>query len=183
MTTTDSINRTNGDAWFALQTKFRYEKFTSSLVSQKGFEVLVPIRKEADCGSSKPGAAAMEKVLFPGYVFARFDVTRRLPILTTPGVYTIVGYGKSPVAIPDSEILAIKNAVKAEMPLEPCPYLNTGSCVRVMDGPLKGYEGLLVENRSSCRVVLSISLIQRSIRVQVDRRNVIVLDAQHSLSA
>ncbi len=44
----------------------------------------------------------LERPLFPGYVFCRFPVQRRLPILTTPGVVSILGFGVEPSPIPDA---------------------------------------------------------------------------------
>ena len=40
--------------------------------------------------------------LFPGYVFCRFIATNRLPILTTPGVFSVVSVAKAPAPIPDA---------------------------------------------------------------------------------
>lgn len=161
----------NHSAWFALQVKCRYENFTANLLSQKGFEVFAP---------SYPGALKqriqkheLQLPLFPGYVFARFDVIRRLPILTTPGVYGIVGYGKVPTAIPDEEVLSIRSALLGKMTVEPCSFLNIGTSVRIVKGPLQGREGILVENRSDCYIVLSVSTIERSVRVHVHRDDVV----------
>lgn len=163
-------------AWFALQVKCRYERFTANLVSQKGFEVFAPTY----CGDTRPRLQKPESELplFPGYVFARFDVLRRLPILTTPGVYSIVGYGKIPVAIPEDEVLTIRNAVTARMTVEPCSFLNVGTAVRITRGPLINREGILVENRGGCYVVLSVSTIERSVRVHVHRDDVIAVDSR-----
>ncbi len=165
-------------AWFALQVKCRYEKFTANVVSQKGFEVFAPTY--ATETKQRIHKQELELPLFPGYVFARFEAVRRLPILTTPGVYAIVGYGKTPVSIPDSEVLAIRNATTAQMKVEPCSYLNVGTAVRITKGPLIDREGILLENRSGCYVVLSVSTIERSVRVHVRREDVTPLDKQPS---
>lgn len=165
--------------WFALQTKMRYERFVGAVLNQKGFETFVPIFSASVSYPSRSDAR-LDRVLFPGYVFARFDVTHRLSVLTTPGVYTVVGCGKTPVAIPEAEIAAIQRAVSSRMSIEPCSYLNVGSRVRVLSGPLANYEGILTDNRSGRRVVISISAIQRSVRVQVDRDNVLLLDVEKS---
>lgn len=163
-------------AWFALQVKCRYEKFIANLVLQKGFEVFAPTYSAEP--KQRIHKQELELPLFPGYVFARFEAIRRLPILTTPGVYAIVGYGKTPVAIPDGEVLAIRNAMAAQMKVEPCPYLNVGTAVRITRGALINREGILLENRSGCYVVLSVSTIERSVRVHVRREDVTPLEKQ-----
>ena len=50
----------------------------------------------------------------------------------------------------------------------PCPYLTAGAKVTLQHGPLKGVEGILVEAKET-RLVLSVSLLQRSVSVEVDR--------------
>jgi len=117
--------------------------------------------------------------LFPGYTFARFDPRFRLPILMTPGVRCVVGYGRTPVPLDANEIEAVRNVVRNRAIVEPCPYVGVGSKVRIIKGPLKGLEGVLTETRSSLRVVMSVSLIRQSVRVEVDRE-MLALDSASS---
>ncbi|MBV8903143.1 MAG: hypothetical protein JOZ22_05855 [Acidobacteriia bacterium] len=56
----------------------------------------------------------------------------------------------------------------SKLAVEPCSYLAEGSRVRIVRGALAGLEGVLIKVRSSYRMVLSVSLIQRSVRVEVD---------------
>jgi transcription antitermination factor NusG len=106
--------------------------------------------------------------LFPAYLFCRFDVSRRLPILITPGVLHIVSYGTGPAAIDEKEIEAIQRIVRLGLPAKPWPYPQVGDQVTIERGPLAGLVGVLVSVRSSCRLVVSLSLIQRSIATEID---------------
>ncbi len=163
--------------WFALYVKLRHEKLVSELLLKKGFESFSPTYPER-----KPLRGKIHEIdmsLFPGYVFARFDARFRMPILTTPGVREVVGYGRVPVPIPDWEVHTVREAVNSKLRVEPCRYLEAGSRVRIVCGPLAGLEGILEETRSSCRVIVSVSLIQRSIRVEVDR-NVLLANDVHA---
>ena len=54
------------------------------------------------------------------------------------------------------------------LPAMPYPYLNTGDRVRLCEGPLRGVEGLVLEQKSETKLVLSVSLLQRSIAIDVD---------------
>ena len=49
----------------------------------------------------------LEQSLFPGYVFCRLDITRRLPVLQTTGVTRFVGQGKTPVSVAPAEMQAL----------------------------------------------------------------------------
>jgi transcription antitermination factor NusG len=111
----------------------------------------------------------MELPLFPGYVFCRLDPRYRLPILTVPGVLHFIGIGRVPAPIDDTEIAAIQSAVQSGLRIEPSAYLDVGNKVRLEEGPLAGLEGIVVEVRKQCRVVLSLTLLKRSVAVEVDR--------------
>ena len=110
----------------------------------------------------------VELPLFPGYLFCRFDVRERMPILSVPGVLSILGFGKEPVPIPESEIAAIDIVLRSELPAEPCGTPREGEAVIVRSGPLAGVEGLLVKQKNASRLVVSISMVQRSVLVEVD---------------
>jgi transcription termination/antitermination protein NusG len=79
-----------------------------------------------------------------------------------------VGFGGSPVALPDEEIAALRRSVGCGVHAAPHPYLTVGRRVRILAGPLAGQEGILLRGKGNWRVVLSVQLIQRSIAVEVD---------------
>jgi transcription antitermination factor NusG len=53
-----------------------------------------------------------------------------------------------------------------------CPYLREGMLVEVTRGPLQGVKGRLVREARPCRLVLSISLIQRAVTIEIDATSV-----------
>jgi transcription antitermination factor NusG len=92
----------------------------------------------------------------------------RLPILTAPGVIRIVGYDRVPVPVDEAEIKALQTLVTSEVPTEPWPFLRIGEQVQIESGPLHGLKGILLEVRGTRRLVLSVSLLQRSVAVEID---------------
>jgi transcription antitermination factor NusG len=153
--------------WFALQVKCQHERMIAEVLQNKRYEAFAPRSLRRDHNGN--GVQETDAVLFPGYVFAKFDPRFRLPLLMTPGVRAVVSYGRTPAPLSAREIDDIKHVLECRVPLEPCPYLAEGDHVRIVKGPLKGLEGVLLQFRSSCRVVLSVSLIRRSVRVDVQR--------------
>ena len=107
--------------------------------------------------------------LFPGYLFCRMNPHNRLPVLQTPGVIQIVGVGKSPIPVEEEEIAAIQRAEKSGLSVMPWPYLKVGHVARIEDGPLSGLTGIVVKIKSGLKLVLSVTLLQRSVAVEVDR--------------
>src|SRR5207253_11357789 len=91
-------------------------------------------------------------------------------ILTIPGVDSVVGSGKEPEPIPDSEIAAIDTVLKSGLPSEPWPYLPEGQRIRIDKGALTGLEGVVVKGKNGeWRMVVSVTLLQRSVIVEIDR--------------
>ena len=131
----------NEHPWYALHVRSKYEKRVADALTGKGYECLFPSYREQRKWSDRD--KTLELPLFPGYVFSRFDVEKRLPILTTIGVVAIAGLGKMPQPLAEHEIEQVRRVVKIGYPAQPWPYLQIGQKVRITAGPLAGVEGLL----------------------------------------
>jgi transcription antitermination factor NusG len=152
--------------WYALRVRSHYENTVALHLRARGFESFLPLYQCRRRWSDR--FREIELPLFPGYVFSRFDPLNRLPILSIPGVVNPVAIGRTPVPVDDTEMTAIQAAVKTGLRRSPWPFLRVGQRVRIEQGPLCGIEGILVGFRGQERLVLSISLLQRSIAVQVE---------------
>src|SRR5207237_10411693 len=106
----------------------------------------------------------------PGYVIAQFNLEKRLPVLTIPGVAYIVGTRSSPLPVDPDELAAIRRIAESSSAVEPWPFLAVGQTVMLEDGPLRGLRGKLISVSDQLKVIVSVSLLQRSIAVEVDRR-------------
>src|SRR3954463_5336546 len=93
-------------AWFALQVKARQEKQVGMTLLGKDLETFVPVYKSIRKWADRK--KKMDIPLFPGYVFCRFSYDRRLPVLVTPGVLRVVGFGSLPTPVDDKEIQSLK---------------------------------------------------------------------------
>jgi len=154
------------DAWYAVQVRSRKESYVASQIQGKGFEYLLPTYKSVRQWSDRK--KELEQPLFPGYLFCRFDFQNRRPLITIPGVLQILGNGRVGVPVAEEEIAALRLAVGSGMPKQPWPYLEVGQRVRVNYGTLAGLEGILVNVKGNHRVVLSVTLLQRSVALEVE---------------
>ena len=152
--------------WFALQVRGRYEDTIATNLAGKGYECFHPVHKCRRRWSDR--FKEVEQPLFPGYIFCRLNVIYRLPILTTPGVISIVGVAKIPVPVDETEIAAIRLAVNSGLPSGPWPFLQIGRKVRIDYGPLCGLEGILIDFKGATRLILSVTLLQRSVAVELE---------------
>jgi transcription antitermination factor NusG len=157
----------DGQRWFALQVRTRWEGSTAVLLSGKGYQTFLPTYKTKKRWKGR--VREVESALFPGYVFCHFDAQKRLPILVTPGVISVVGQGRIPMAVDDTEIAAIQTVVASGLRAEPWPYLELGQRIRIEQDVLQGLEGILVNFKGNHRIVVSVSLLRRSVALEIDR--------------
>ena len=162
---------------YALRVRSRYENSVAAHLHARGYESFLPLYKCQRRWSDR--FKEIELPLFAGYVFCQFNPLNRLPILTVPGVVHVVGVGRNLVPIDETEIAAIKTAVKLGLPRQPWPFLEIGHRVKIQYGPFCGIEGTLLGFRGHQRLVLSIRLLQRAIAVQVDEAWVHPIPQQH----
>jgi transcription termination/antitermination protein NusG len=152
------------NSWSAIYVKNRHEKRVALTLERKGYEVFLPTYVKFDERGRK-----FELPLFPSYVFCRFETLMPLPILTTPGVFSIVCTGCVPAAIPQSEIDGIRRLVGTELAPRPWPYLSPGQTVCLHSGPLRGIRGVVVDDSNEKWLVLSVHVLQRSVAVKIER--------------
>lgn len=151
--------------WYAVHVRAKYERKAADALLSKGYECLLPSYRERRKWSDR--TKVIELPLFPGYVFSRFDVEKRLPILKTPGVIAVAGIGRIPQPLDAHEIEQIQRVTAADAPAQPWPFFKIGERVRIISGPLMGVEGLLAQRRGETRVVLAVTLLEKAISVQV----------------
>jgi transcription antitermination factor NusG len=152
--------------WFAIQVRTSKETTVTNLLQNRDYECFLPLGKSRRRWSDR--IKEFEVPLFPGYVFCRFDVHNRLPILKTPGVLQIVGVAKIPAPIDDAEITAIQCLGRSGLLTQQWPFLQVGQRARIDYGPLRGLTGIVVGIKSELKLVLSVALLQRSVAVEVD---------------
>lgn len=153
--------------WYALQIQSKLGSIACAMLGGKGYEAYLPLYRSRRRWSDR--VKQVDLPLFPGYLFCQFDVRERLPILTTPGVISIVGAGKISIPVEDQEIEAIRAILRSGLEAQPWPFLGIGSKVYIERGPLAGVEGIVTNTDKAYRLVVSVSLLQRSVAVEIDR--------------
>ena len=120
--------------------------------------------------SQRKYRSALQRPLFPGYVFVRLNLENldlRHRAISVPGVIRLVGYGETPLSITEREIETIRTLAAAPVKLAPSPVV-AGETVCVTNGPLKGMEGVVVHIKGSTRIVVSIGMLNRGVSAEVD---------------
>jgi transcription antitermination factor NusG len=160
----------NGLPWFALRVRSRRENAVASHLNAKGYEVFLPTSPFRKRWSDR--IKKTKQPLFPGYLFCKFDPSNRLPVLKTPWLCQIVGLGQTPIPVDDEELDAIRSLVVSGSAAEPWPYVGAGQKVRIKSGTLRGVVGVLTEFKGNQKLVVSLTLLGRSVAVEIDSAQV-----------
>jgi transcription antitermination factor NusG len=159
--------------WFALQTKPRHEKQVERLLVHKGYECCLPTYRQKRRWSDR--VVEVELPLFPMYVFCRFVSSAIGKAISTPGITRIVGFGGQPAEIRVEEIDALQLLTQSDILREPWTYIPDGTLVQVETGPLTGAQGIFCFDEDKRRFAISVTLLQRSVAVQLSESTVISL--------
>src|ERR1700730_15275437 len=166
----ESVCEYDESHWYAAHTRANHEKRLAEQFAERSVEHFLPLYESER--RWKDRRLTLQLPLFPGYILVRLPLRERMRVLQIPGVARLVGFNGSPVPLPDAEIDALREKLNRRVRAEPHPYLQAGRRVRVKTGPLEGFEGILVRRKHKYRIVVSISLIMRSIAVEVDLADV-----------
>lgn len=168
--------------WFALYTASRHEKHVAQHLVQREIECYLPLYK-AQRKWANGLKVTLDLPLFPGYLFVHMRRSERGRVLGIPGALSVVGGTGGELAwLPDATIDALRVAL-AERLARPHPVLTAGQHVRIRSGALAGFEGIVVRNKSSLRVVLTLEHIMQSYAVEVGRDDLELLSPGNLLRA
>ena len=158
--------------WWAIQCKPRQETRAQANLETSGVRTFLPLTRAAGAVRSTRDAPAKTEPLFPRYLFARCDgpgMTHRIRFAR--GVTRILGTGSAPTSVDESIISAIQQRVGADGCVPLRSALQPGDAVRIVEGPLKDFVGVLERSVTpDDRVRLLVAAVQGHWRVTVDGR-------------
>jgi transcription antitermination factor NusG len=152
--------------WYAVHTRSRHEKMVASALAGKGFDAYLPLYRARRRWSDR--IKELDLPLFPGYVFSRFEITDMLSVLKCAGVARVVAFGQEPAAIDPVELERVQTIVDSGLTVLPWPHLVVGEKVYLAEGPLEGVEGVIARIKGNLRLVVSVTMLQRSVAVEID---------------
>lgn len=166
--------------WYAVYTIPRHEKRLAERFTARSIEHFLPVYR-AQRRWKDGSRVNLDLPLFPNYIFVHICAQQRPSVLAVPGTLTIVGNRREPAALLDSEIEALRKAADPTK-VEPHPYLVVGQRARITNGPFAGMEGVLLRKKNGLRVVLTLSVIQESVAVELDACDLVPTNPGYKLS-
>lgn len=152
--------------WFALLTRYRFEKRVTAQLQAKGMEVFLPLRRESHRWSDRQKEVTIP--LFPGYAFVRLgqSLEARQQVLKTAGLMGFVNFRGTAAAVPTRQVEGLRLLLQEKVPFSLYPFVQAGRRVRIRGGCLHGIEGVLVHDKG--KLVISIDSIQRSLAIEIE---------------
>jgi transcription antitermination factor NusG len=152
--------------WYALHVRPNWETRVSRALAMKGYEVFSPT---LTLKKVRRGRVAETRVpMFASYVFCRYRSTITQRIVESRGVVRIVGCGHTPTPVDDSEMASIQTVYASGLHANPAQFFTGGQRIRVVSGVLRGVEGQFVRDKDGGRVIVNVTLLQRSLMVELD---------------
>jgi transcription termination/antitermination protein NusG len=159
--------------WYALYVVVRHEKKVQSALMRRNIQNYLPLKESLHWWKDRRKKVSLP--LFPGYLFVHMSMAEKFSVLNTAGVVRFVGTGDAPTPVGVDQIDAVKKLIANNIPFEEEIYTGLGKMVTVRRGPLRGIEGRILEIRGTCRLILSIEIIQRSVSAEVNLNDVEII--------
>ena len=156
-------------SWYAVHAQPNGEEKARANLERQGYDVFLPrYRRWVRHARQR---RIVSRPLFPRYLFVGLDRAemRWRPILSTPGVASLVRAGDEPAAVATGVIKALRGqdregAFDRVVPAEDfCP----GDKVRIKEGPFQDLVGRLIRGTGDGRVCILLELLGREVRAEV----------------
>lgn len=158
--------------WCVLHVSVNQEKKVAQHLAMRSVEHYLPLYTERSRWSDR--TVVLERPLFLGYVFVRYQAATKSRIVSTPGVIRILGNGAHDT-VSSEELHKIRTSLANGSLLRPHPNLTVGTQVRVRSGVFEGALGIVTELRHRCKVVLELSAVRQCFSLEVGQEDIEVL--------
>lgn len=159
--------------WYAIHVRSRHEFKVSDRLTNIGIEYFLPVVEKLR--KWKDRKKLVDFPLFPGYLFVHIQKNHSsiLTVLKIPGVVRFLGIlPGEPEPVPEEQIISLKRLIENKKDLDPYPYLKQGQRVRIIRGPLKGIDGMLVRKAGQHMLVLLVDIIRQGVSLKIDAADV-----------
>jgi transcription antitermination factor NusG len=163
----DGVDSVAVAPWYAVKVKSRFEITAAAVLHNRGLQSFVPtytVRRQWSDRNKR-----LDLLLFPGYLFCKFEWSMRLLVLSSPGVVHIVCAGNRPVPVAESEMNNLIRMSSSGLSLLIRPQSLAGRRVRIVRGPLEGVEGVVVTEDDEYHVAAPICALQCAVYAKLDR--------------
>ena len=162
----------NNSIWVAVRTKPRHEKKIARKCIDLKLPYYLPLKDSVR--EYKDRIKTYRKPLFPGYIFCRLSPAEQRKLSSIGSVLTYLIPTQQEVLV--NELIQLYNFHNLGASFEEHKFLKRGKRVRILRGTFADYEGKVSNRKGKYRVVLNISLINQAVAIEVDAKDIAILD-------
>jgi len=162
----DLFDMPTADApWEIAHLRSRQEKTVARLLLESGSPFYLP---QIEKKKKSPQRTFISHLpMFPGYIFVRRVKGLRETLHRTNAVANML-------EVPDqaeltAELFQIRQLQARGAVLTPIDQLVPGDMVRITEGSFSGYSGIVLKERGSLRLIVSVSILKKSVAVEFPR--------------
>ncbi|HRK73249.1 MAG TPA: UpxY family transcription antiterminator [Rhodothermales bacterium] len=156
--------------WFAVRTRFKWEKKAAENLQNAAIEVYLPLYEKVKHYEKVIKRTILP--LIPNYLFVKIVKDEYTTVLKQEGVMGFLHNHGNLNAIPEQEIEILRRFNGEWEDLEVIEgRWDKGTPVKIVSGPLVGYEGKVVEEQGKTKVFISLETMGHTLKVIIDRQN------------
>jgi transcription antitermination factor NusG len=152
--------------WYVLYTAPRAEKVAQRELSNRGYDVFLPITKTLRTWNNRQ-RKIIDQVLFPSYIFVNTKESCLYKICRLPKITTFIHCGGKPSKIDHKCIDGIRTMLNLDQEISIEASFSEGESVRLISGPLAGYEGILLKQQSKTRFGIQLKEINQTVFIDI----------------
>jgi transcriptional antiterminator NusG len=155
--------------WYGIHTRGRHEAKVERILRDCGLKTFLPLVKVPS--RRRDRKIILDLPLFPGYLFVNASIDQKtyLDIIRVKGVVRILGNNGNLSPVPERTIDSLKTMTESDRPYFPYRFLQRGTWVRILDGPLAGIVGIILDRSEKKRkLVVSVELFRRAVAAQIE---------------
>jgi len=156
------------NVWHVVYTYPKQEKKVFTELQRKNINAYLPLQKVLRQWSDRK--KELEVPLFPNYVFVQISRTDQHKVISIPGVTKFIKFNGVPASITNHEVDIIKLLLSRNLVIEKEDFYQPGDRVKVIQGPLAGLAGLLLERKGSSRFAIHFNSIAQAMSIEINSK-------------
>ena len=155
-------------AWHVFYLRPRNERIATRLISNQGYEVFCPVIQKIKRWKNRQ-RRIVYLPLFPNYLFVYTYPHELFAVRSFSQVINFVSFSGKPSVLSEKEVYGIQRMLKLGAPLTVETQFSRGEQVRIVAGPLKGHEGILVKRRNKSRFGIRLKAINHAVFIDISQ--------------
>jgi transcription termination/antitermination protein NusG len=159
--------------WWVAHVRSRQEKALARYLRPVGVAHYLPQREHRVRRAGRTFVSHLP--LFPGYLFFRGSPEDRVSALRSNLIVKVLEVSNQELLA--GELAQLHALQQSGASLVPCAAFAPGDAVRIVEGPFRGYIGVVVRGAERPRLVVSISILRKAVMVELERGAVALFPA------